>query len=79
MKNNESELIDLLSEVLKETIKLQREINRIRTKMESDLFKIGTKYRVIDNSILVCKNKYRNSVKSYTPLKQSVESVMDFN
>ena len=79
MKNNESELIDLLSEVLKETIKLQREINRIRTKMESDLFKIGTKYRVIDNSILVCKNKYRNSVKSYTPLKQNVSSVMDFN
>jgi predicted RNase H-like nuclease (RuvC/YqgF family) len=79
MKNNESELIDLLSEVLKETIKLQREINRIRTKMESDLFKIGTKYRVIDNSILVCKNKYRNSVKSYTPLRQNVPSVMDFN
>jgi hypothetical protein len=79
MKNNEAELIDLLSEILKETIKLQREINRIRTKMESDLFKIGTKYRIIDNSILVCKNKFRNSVKCYTPLKTSVESVMDFN
>ena len=59
--------IELLQDILKETIKLNNEITRIRTKLDSELYKIGTKYALIDNNILVCKNKYKNSIRSYQP------------
>jgi|TARA_R110002020_G_scaffold243907_1_gene457484 hypothetical protein len=60
-------VVDILTEILKETIKLQKEIKRIRTKVDSNLFRLATKYDVIDNRILVCKREYRNSVRSYIP------------
>ena len=78
-KSEESIIIDLLSQILKETIILNREIKRIRTKMDSTLFKLATKYDVIDNRILVCKREYRNSVRSYIPKKREVETKMIFD
>lgn len=63
----ENALLELMSEILKETIKLSNEITRIRTKLDSELYKIGTKYDIINNQILVCKNKYKNSIRSYRP------------
>ena len=66
MKEN-AIIIELLSELLKETVKLSNEITRIRSKLDSELYKIGTKYDLIDNQILVCRNKYKNSIRSYKP------------
>jgi len=66
MKEN-AIIIETLNEILKETIKLSNEITRIRTKLDSELYKIGTKYDLINNEILVCKNKYKNSIRSYKP------------
>lgn len=64
---NNAITIELLQQILKETIKLSNEITRIRSKLDSELYKIGTKYDLIDNNILICKNKYKNSIKSYKP------------
>jgi hypothetical protein len=66
MKEN-AIVIELLSEILKETLKLSNEITRIRSKLDTELYKIGTKYELIDNSILVCRNKYKNSIRSFKP------------
>jgi hypothetical protein len=66
MKEN-AIMIETLQEILKETIKLTNEMTRIRSKLDSELYKIGTKYNLIDNNILVCKNKYKNSIRSYKP------------
>jgi len=75
MKEN-AIVIELLNEILKETIKLSNEITRIRTKLDSELYKIGTKYDLIDNQILVCKNKYKNSIRSYRPRIESSNPVV---
>ena len=72
-------IIDLLSEILKETIKLQKEIKRIRTKVDSNLFRLATKYEVIDNRILVCKREYRNSIRSYVPKAPKLPVEMTFD
>ena len=72
-------IIDILTEILKETIKLQKEIKRIRTKVDSNLFRLATKYEVIDNRILVCKKEYRNSVRSYVPKKPKLPVEMRFD
>lgn len=66
MKDNAA-LLELLKDILTETIKLSNEMTRIRTKLDSELYKIGTKYDLIDNNILVCRNKYKNSIRSYKP------------
>ncbi len=66
MKEN-AIIIDLLQSLLKETIKLTHEISRIRTKLDSEVYKIGSKYELIDNNILICKNRYKNSIRSYQP------------
>lgn len=66
MKEN-AIVIELLSEILKETLKLSNEITRIRSKLDTELYKIGTKYELIDNSILVCRNKFKNSIRSFKP------------
>jgi hypothetical protein len=57
--------LELLYEILKETNKLNNEITRIRQKLDSELYKIGTKYELVNNNILVCKNKFKNSIRSY--------------
>ena len=72
-------IIDLLTEILKETIKLQKEIKRIRTKVDSNLFRLATKYEVIDNRILVCKREYRNSIRSYVPKTPKLPVEMRFD
>jgi|TARA_E500000318_G_C3364222_1_gene135878 hypothetical protein len=72
-------IIDILTEILKETIKLQKEIKRIRTKVDSNLFRLATKYDVIDNRILVCKREYRNSVRSYVPKNPKLPVKMTFD
>jgi hypothetical protein len=43
MKEN-AIVIETLQEILKETIKLSNEMTRIRSKLDSELYKIGTKY-----------------------------------
>ena len=63
MDNNNAISLELLQQILKETCKLSNEITRIRTKLDSELYKIGTKYNMIGNDILICKNKYKNSIK----------------
>lgn len=73
MKEN-AIVIETLQEILKETIKLSNEMTRIRSKLDSELYKIGTKYNLIDNNILVCKNKYKNSIRSYKPKIYNNES-----
>jgi len=73
MKEN-AIMIETLQEILKETIKLSNEMTRIRSKLDSELYKIGTKYNLIDNNILVCKNKYKNSIRSYKPKIYNNES-----
>ena len=75
MKEN-AIVIELLQDILKETIKLTNEVTRIRTKLDSELYKIGTKYGLIDNNILVCKNKYKNSIRSYKPKIQKDSPVV---
>jgi hypothetical protein len=65
MDNNNAISLELLQQILKETCKLSNEITRIRTKLDSELYKIGTKYNMIGNDILICKNKYKNSIKCY--------------
>ena len=72
-------IIDVLTEILKETIKLQKEIKRIRTKVDSNLFRLATKYEVIDNRILVCKREYRNSIRSYVPKTPKLPVEMRFD
>ena len=66
MKEN-AIIIELLQDILKETIKLSNETTRIRSKLDSELYKIGSKYNLIDNNILVCKNKFKNSIRSFQP------------
>ena len=77
---NEIISIEILNEILKETIKLHNEMKRIRTKLDYKLFKIANKYEVIDNNLLVCKNQYRNSVKCYKQkTDKSIPCRLDFN
>jgi hypothetical protein len=79
-KHNEyAIIIDLLTEILKETIKLHKEVKRIRSKLDSNLFRLATKYDVIDNRILVCKKYYRNSVRSYVPKNTNLPIEMRFD
>ena len=79
MKEN-AIIIELLQDILKETIKLSNETTRIRSKLDSELYKIGSKYNLIDNSILVCKNKFKNSMRSFQPKISKDSPVrLDFN
>jgi len=66
MKEN-AIIVELLQDILKETIRLTQEVTRIRTKLDSEVYKIGSKYELIDNNILICKNKFKNSIRSYQP------------
>ena len=79
MKEN-AIIIELLQSLLKETIKLTHEISRIRTKLDSEVYKIGSKYELIDNNILICKNRYKNSIRSYQPkISQNSPIVIQFD
>lgn len=79
MKEN-AIIIELLSELLKETTRLANEMTRIRTKLDTELYKIGTKYNLVDNNILICKNKFKNSIRSYkSKLSFETPVTIDFN
>jgi hypothetical protein len=65
VENNIDELIAVNKSLLEETLALKKELVRIRSKMETTLYKIATKYNVINNDLLVVKNKYRGSIKCY--------------
>ncbi len=58
-------ILDLLSQILRETQKLTQEIFKIRTKIDSRQYQIATKFGIITNDILVTKNSYRNTQRSY--------------
>jgi len=63
--NKLEELIALNKLLVEETINLKKEMIRIRSKLETNLYKVATKYDVINNNLLVVKNKYRGSIKTY--------------
>ena len=64
---NINELIALNRRLIEETLEVKRELIRIRSKLETNLYKIATKYNVINNELLVVKNCYRGSIKCYKP------------
>jgi hypothetical protein len=68
--------IEILQQILKETIKLSNEVTRLRTKLDSELYKVGTKYNIIGNDILICKNRYKNSIKSFRPKIKPTEDIV---
>jgi len=61
-------ILDLLTQILKETQKLTQEIFKIRTKIDSRNFQIANKFGIITNDILVTKNSYRNTQRSFLAL-----------
>jgi hypothetical protein len=65
VEKNIEELIELNKKMLNETLAVKKELIRIRSKMETTLYKVATKYNVINNDLLVVKNKYRGSIKCY--------------
>lgn len=65
VENNIDKLIEVNKKLLDETLAVKKELIRIRSKMETTLYKVATKYNVINNDILVVKNKYRGSIKCY--------------
>jgi len=65
VENNIDKLIEQNKKLLDETLAVKKELIRIRSKMETTLYKVATKYNVINNDILVVKNKYRGSIKCY--------------
>ena len=65
------ELIALNRQLVEETLLVKKELIRIRSKLESNLYKVATKYNVINNDLLVVKNKYRGSIKCYKALSNA--------
>jgi len=65
VEKNIEDLIELNKKMLNETLAVKKELIRIRSKMETTLYKVATKYNVINNDLLVVKNKYRGSIKCY--------------
>jgi len=65
VENNIDKLIEVNKMLLDETLAVKKELIRIRSKMETTLYKVATKYNVINNDILVVKNRYRGSIKCY--------------
>lgn len=73
-----NELIALNRKLVEETLAVKKELIRIRSKMETNLYKIATKYNVINNDLLVVKNQYRGSVKCYK-VKKPNDGCIDFD
>jgi len=59
------ELILLNRQLVEETLAIKKELVRIRSKLETNLYKVATKYNVINNDLLVVKNCFRGSIKCY--------------
>tara|TARA_R110000824_G_scaffold81460_1_gene204811 strand:- start:2130 stop:2384 length:255 start_codon:yes stop_codon:yes gene_type:complete len=66
MEANEKLLMyDYIIELLKETTKLRKEIERLRSKLDSRLFQIGQKFSIVNNDLLLTKNKYKGTQRSF--------------
>jgi hypothetical protein len=78
MEANEKLLMyDYIIEILKETTKLRKEIERLRSKLDSRLFQMGQKFQIVNNEILITKNKYRGTQRSFKPQpKQSDKPIV---
>lgn len=72
------DLIALNRLLVEETTALKKELIRIRSKLETNLYKVATKYDVINNNLLVVKNKYRGSIKTYKSDNDAV-GYIEFN
>jgi hypothetical protein len=59
------DLIELNRKLIDETCQVKKELIRIRSKLETQVYKTATKYNVVNNDLLVVKNKYRGLTKSY--------------
>ena len=81
MKDNErfnKIIIDLLNQLIDETIKLQQETAKIRSKIDSNLYKVGRDYKIINNnSILMTRNKGNGVRKVYINYQKDVENAFD--
>ena len=66
-------ILDLLIELLKETYILRRETEKLRSKIDSRLFQMGQKFQVLNNNMLITKNKYKNSPRIYKTQKKTIE------
>ena len=81
MKDNErfnKIIIDLLNQLIDETIKLQQETAKIRSKIDSNLYKVGRDYKIINNnSILMTRNKGNGVRKVYINYQKDVESAFE--
>jgi hypothetical protein len=71
------ELILLNRQMVEETLAIKKELIRIRSKLETNLYKVATKYNVINNDLLVVKNCYRGSIKCYKA-NQETSGFVDF-
>ena len=65
-------ILDLLIELLKETYILRRETEKLRSKIDSRLFQMGQKFSVLNNDMLITKNRYKNSPRVYKTQKKVI-------
>ena len=75
-------ILDLLSQILSETQKLVAEITKIRAKLDSKNFMIAQKFGIIQNDMLITKNGYRNTKRSFQPIifsKTNIKSPVTIN
>jgi len=66
-------ILDLLIELLKETYILRRETEKLRSKIDSRLFQMGQKFSVLNNEMLITKNRYKNSPRVYKTQKKIID------
>jgi hypothetical protein len=66
-------ILDLLIELLKETYILRRETEKLRSKIDSRLFQMGQKFSVLNNDMLITKNRYKNSPRVYKTQKKNID------
>jgi len=77
VENKIDDLIALNKQLVEETLAVKKELVRIRSKMETTLYKVATKYNVLNNDLLVVKNRFRGSIKCYKSL-QDPDGYVDF-
>lgn len=69
---------DLLNQLLTETIKLQQEVQRIRSKMESNMYKVGREFNIINNeTVLITRNKNNGVRHVYVNYQKDVDDAFE--
>ena len=61
MNTSDLLILEKLNELISETITLQNEVRRIRTRMDSRCYQIGKKYKIIEDSDLPTDKTFRNA------------------